>query len=160
MIVGSSRLVLTVAFPFLAAAVTIAAPILKGVGPTNAYAEIQRTQADARARYNSRRALRPAPGIDSGSTAASRRSSRRNSSPGTDRTSPLRQAPLRQDRAYQPPRLKRDRLDRSPRLPSERRYYQRRRMTPGIDCDWLRLRAIRTGERYWWNRYRSCVSAY
>lgn len=27
-------------------------------------------------------------------------------------------------------------------------------------CGWLRRRAIRTGSRYWWRRYRACLRGY
>jgi hypothetical protein len=30
----------------------------------------------------------------------------------------------------------------------------------GGDCYWLRRRALYTGSRYWWNRYRACIYGY
>ena len=27
----------------------------------------------------------------------------------------------------------------------------------GDDCSWLHRRAVATGSRYWWNRYRACI---
>jgi hypothetical protein len=30
----------------------------------------------------------------------------------------------------------------------------------GEDCYWLRRRALYTGSRYWWNRYRACIYGY
>jgi hypothetical protein len=57
----------------------------------------------------------------------------------------------------------RDRWDRR-RI---RRFGRHHRWGPGIsfwfydgyyygDCNWLRRRAIVTGSRYWWRRYRLC----
>lgn len=65
--------------------------------------------------------------------------------------------------------------DRGPRAEfrSERRHgHRHRHRRPGVDldihvgpgygyvseCDWLRRRALATGSRYWWRRYRACVN--
>ncbi len=70
------------------------------------------------------------------------------------RTSPR----LRQDRPYQPPRVKRDNLDRPATRSSPRHYYRRPRSAPSVSCEWMRQQAIRSGDRYWSNRYRLCES--
>lgn len=59
---------------------------------------------------------------------------------------------LREERAYQPPAS----YDRS----SRDRRARGRSVGSDVSCDWLYRRAITTGDRYWWTRYRSCVSAY
>jgi hypothetical protein len=50
------------------------------------------------------------------------------------------------------------REDRDWRRYGGRRYFEGR---PGfgyrIDCGWLRRRALETGSRYWWRRYRDCI---
>lgn len=59
-----------------------------------------------------------------------------------------RTEPLREKRAYRPP------------ANLDRRNNRRQSVGPEASCDWLYRRAIRDDSRYWWNRYRSCFSAY
>ena len=36
-------------------------------------------------------------------------------------------------------------------------YYYGNSYYYGSNCDWLYRRAVRTGSKYWWRRYRNCI---
>jgi hypothetical protein len=81
--------------------------------------------------------------------------------PGSSRSAPApsyRGSP----NAYRGSRTGSSKEERAYRPPAnlDRRNDRGRSAGSAASCDWLYRRAIRDDDRYWWNRYRSCVSAY
>lgn len=105
--------------------------------------------------------------VDTGGVLHKVQHTERGKNAGRDKAGPSRDGMRSGDRGR----------DRGPRTEfrSERRDGHRHRYRhsrPGVDldihvgpgygyvseCDWLRRRAIATGSRYWWRRYRACIN--